>query len=186
MAQASQCDPQGGCQGWGGGCGAGRGSETLPLTPSPKPFHSSPGRRFVGLLGKLSLNPLRSSDTADAAHGEAEWTSGEATRVFQPDTLRILPASWRANPGRAGSQLILRIPQTRPKHMLSTEATGQRQGDHHPGDSDTSPGAMLVQGTRRQPGFFHYLMRVHSRPFIHVFTLLLCGLSRNVCNGIFP
>lgn len=156
-----------------------------PFPPPPSRSIQAQGGGFVGLLGKLSLNPLRSSYTTDPAHGDAEWTSGEATPVFQPEAPRILPAFWRANRGRTGSQLILRIPQMRP-NMLPAAATGQRRGDHHPGDSDTRPGAMLVQGTRRQPGFFHYLMRVHSRPFIHVFTLLLCDLSRNVCNGIFP
>ena len=79
--------------------GAGRGSETLPLPPGPEPFHSSPGWRLCSLLGKLSLNPLRSSDTTDPAHEDAEWTSGEATPVFQPEAPRILPAFWRANPG---------------------------------------------------------------------------------------
>lgn len=54
------------------------------------------------------------------------------------------------------------------------------------GEPGHTPQGTLVQDTRRQPGFFHYLMRVHSRQFFHVFTLLLCDLSRNVCNGIFP
>ena len=157
-----------------------------PLPPPPSHSIQAQGGGFIGLLGKLSLNPLRSSDTTDPAHGEAEWTSGEATLVFQPEALCILPASWRVNPGAHRKSANPADSTNAPKYMLPATATRAEAGRPPSRGLGHTPQAMLVQGTRRQPGFFHYLMRVHSRPFIHVFTLLLCDLSRNVCNGIFP
>ena len=113
--------------------------EHSPLPPPPSHSIQAQGGGFIGLLGKLSLNPLRSSDTTDPAHGEAEWTSGEATRFFQPEALCILPASWWANPRAHRKSANPADSTNAPKHMLPApgrgrETTTQGTRTHAPGD----------------------------------------------------
>lgn len=120
-----------------------------PLTPSPKPFIQAQGGA-CRLAGQTFLNPLRSSDTADAAHREAEWTSGRLHALLQPETLRILPLRpWRADPGRAGFSHP--ADSTMRPTYAPAEATGRRRPP--PRDSDTRP-AMLVQGTVKTAWIF--------------------------------
>lgn len=153
MAQASQCDPAGRLPGWGWGCGAGRGSETLLTPPQVIPF--KPRAALCRLAGQILL------ESTEVFRHRRRCTQGsrvdvrEATLVFQPGDPAILLASWRADPGRAGSQLILRIPQMRPNICSPAEATGQggRETFTTQGTRTHAP-AMLVQGTRRQPGIF--------------------------------
>lgn len=141
--------------GGGGDVAQAEAQKHSPLPPPPKPFHSSPGRRFVGLLSRAFLESTEVFRHRRRCTQEAEWTSegrlhASSSRRPCASCLHVLAGGpWArrksANPADSTNA---------PKHMLPAEATGQRQGDHHPGDSRTPPRGDVSAGHQKTAWIF--------------------------------